>query len=904
MKFQLRAFRRPGASSVRPRRLTFVTLAAVALALVFWVAATAVDNGNGTVTITVQGQWNWQSHGSDCNFDRAAAGAAIIWSDPTETGYDVGGHFIGVKTQIAGAWAGIGAGTDPNPLDPMVHPADVGNLAVNPTLPGAAGQVFVDPTSNDPNDFATWKGGCGREPMTEKGSGILVSAASESGNTVTITTAAANNITEGDRSVQVFSMFNTGYNTPAADVDLNAAEDVHVIDSTHFTYTAAASGLPSCATTAACKGKVNQEPWGSWGYQADANTHAFSHTYRKKLVNGQSGLPTQVCVNFYDVHGGGDTAPKLQLVNNEKEITVDQNGDNSIETNDFDVTNGANCVSTAIPSISTTATSGTVGGAIHDTATLGALGAIAYQGTVTFRAYGPSPDASTCTTLAFTSDPIAVNGAGDYQSNDFHPVLPGTYNWVASYSGDPATLVLGADTTCGDANETSTVLGPPEIHVTKTADAASVNAGDPLGFTVTISNTGQSTATGVSLSDALPAGPTWSIDGGADQASFTITGSSPQQLELVGQPTTLAAGASKTVHITAQTSAQECSTYDNTASVTTTNDGSDDDTASITCNPADIHILKTADALTVNAGDPIGFTVAVSNTGAGTATGVTVNDPLPAGPTWSIQSQSNAGLCSILLGTLSCGPTTLLSGANFSVHITAQTSAQECSTYDNTATVTTTNDGSDQSSASITCNPASIAVTKVADDHSVSAGDTIGFTIVVSNPGPGVAKGVSASRSWSATPAPARPRAWSPPTRCRPTPAPPGRSTARTPRPARSRPACSPAPSATWPPTPTTRSTSAHPPARTRCPTRRSATASTSRPATTAATTPTTRSTSSAASTSRPATTAATTPTTRSTSSAPRSTSARPQMRPRSTRVIRLGSRSRSRTRAPGRRRV
>src|SRR6266496_3393816 len=501
MKFQLRAFRRPGASSVRPRRLTFVTLAAVALALVFWVAgafadagnpilgtikATAVDNGNGTVTITVQGQWNWQSHGSDCNFDRAAAGAAIIWSDPTETGYDVGGHFIGVKTQIAGAWAGIGAGTDPNPLDPMVHPADVGNLAVNPALPGAAGQVFVDPTSNDPNDFLQWKGGCGREPMTEKGSGILVSAASESGNTVTITTAAANNITEGDRSVQVFSMFNIGYNTPAADVDLNAAEDVHVIDSTHFTYTAAASGLPSCSTTATCKGKVNQEPWGSWGYQADANTHAFSHTYRKKLVNGQSGLPTQVCVNFYDVHGGGDAGTaSFQKVNGAKEITVDQNGDNSIETNDFDVTNGANCVSTAGPSISTTATSTTIGGSIHDTATLGAVDSIAYGGTVTFKAYGPSPDDKTCTTLAFTSNAIPVNGPGDYQSNDFTPSAPGIYNWVASYSGDPANLVLGADSTCGDANESSTVSKASPSLTTDAGGPFTVGANGTVGLTDT-----------------------------------------------------------------------------------------------------------------------------------------------------------------------------------------------------------------------------------------------------------------------------------------------------------------------------------------------------------------------------------------------------------------------------------
>src|SRR5262249_9098984 len=29
-----------------------------------------------------------------------------------------------------------------------------------------SGQAFVDPASNSPSDFATWKGGCGREPIT------------------------------------------------------------------------------------------------------------------------------------------------------------------------------------------------------------------------------------------------------------------------------------------------------------------------------------------------------------------------------------------------------------------------------------------------------------------------------------------------------------------------------------------------------------------------------------------------------------------------------------------------------------------------------------------------------------------------------------------------------------------
>ncbi len=52
---------------------------------------------------------------------------------------------------------------------------------------------------------------------------------------------------------------------------------------------------------------------------------------------------------------------------------------------------------------------------------------------------------------------------------------------------------------------------------------------------------------------------------------------------------------------------------------------------------------------------------------------------------------------------LSCGPADLAAGGSFTVHITATTSPAACSVYDNTASVTTTNDGSDSAEAKITC---------------------------------------------------------------------------------------------------------------------------------------------------------------------------------------------------------
>src|SRR5262249_22769267 len=106
-------------------------------------------------------------------------------------------------------------------------------------------------------------------------------------------------------------------------------------------------------------------------------------------------------------------------------------------------------VDPAQPAITTSATAtAAVGNPISDTATLtGAattpLGAPA-GGTITFSLYGPA-DPNCAGPAVFTTD-RAVSGDGTYPTAaqaaaSFTPNAPGTYQWVATYSGDaPNTL--------------------------------------------------------------------------------------------------------------------------------------------------------------------------------------------------------------------------------------------------------------------------------------------------------------------------------------------------------------------------------------------------------------------------------------------------------------------------------
>jgi uncharacterized repeat protein (TIGR01451 family) len=353
----------------------------------------------------------------------------------------------------------------------------------------------------------------------------------------------------------------------------------------------------------------------------------------------------------------------------------------------------------------------------------------------------------------------------------------GTFYFQATYSGDNNNT----GPVSSECTDEQLVISAADIQIVKTPDAAQVNAGEQIGFTLTVYNTGAGDATGVKLTDTLPvkAGLDWSIaaqgdgwDGtcSIDTETGVLSCGGADGVTVPGDTTQ--AESTFTVHITSPTTAATggvcpagSGVINNTGDVSTSNDGSGESTASTCVAAPAIHIVKTADAAQVNVGSPIGFTLTVYNAGSGDAHGVTLSDTLPtnAGLSWSIASQGAGwnGSCAIAAGKLTCGGAngvtvpkgTTQAASTFTVHITSPTTGAtggDCpntGVVNNTGTVTTSNDGTDQSTASV-CVQAMVdlAITKAGSPATQDLGQgNITWTIVVTNNGPSADTGVKVS---------------------------------------------------------------------------------------------------------------------------------------------------------------
>jgi len=165
-----------------------------------------------------------------------------------------------------------------------------------------------------------------------------------------------------------------------------------------------------------------------------------------------------------------------------------------------------------------------------------------------------------------------------------------------------------------------------DVQVQKTVDNATPPLGGDVTFQIRVHNAGPSDATGVVVGDVLPAGLAYVSSiasvGSYDAATGRWT---------IGN---LANGATVTLDLVVSVTTTD--PVVNTASVVDSDQFDPDpsnnqDGVAVNGEAADIQVVKTADNANVTLGDPVTYTITVTNNGPDATTGVGVTDPLPAG---------------------------------------------------------------------------------------------------------------------------------------------------------------------------------------------------------------------------------------------------------------------------------
>lgn len=296
-----------------------------------------------------------------------------------------------------------------------------------------------------------------------------------------------------------------------------------------------------------------------------------------------------------------------------------------------------------------------------------------------------------------------------------------------------------------------------DVSLSKTASSASVPVGDLVTYTLTASNAGPSPATGVTISDPVPAGLAFErASDGCTDVLGTVT------CAIGGLPS----GGRASVIVRARVlNSAAGSSVANLATVS--GDQPDPDlannqaTATTRVPPSvNLRMTKTASTTAPPAGSNVTFTISVSNDGPSPATGVTLSDPLPSGLTY-VSSAAAQGSCRASGNLVTCALGSLAAGGSTLVTITARAgTGTAATTITNTATVSATehNASPGLSTARAAVNPvaattapaAKLKITKTVDHKRAAFGAKLKYTITVTNSGPATAKTPTVTDTFSA----------------------------------------------------------------------------------------------------------------------------------------------------------
>jgi uncharacterized repeat protein (TIGR01451 family) len=292
--------------------------------------------------------------------------------------------------------------------------------------------------------------------------------------------------------------------------------------------------------------------------------------------------------------------------------------------------------------------------------------------------------------------------------------------------------------------KTADFTNPADLSLTKEVDEPNPTLNQNVTFTITVTNGGPGAANNVLVTDVLPVGLTHVSDSASQGSYDEMTG-----IWTVGS---IDAGAGATLQIVA--AATSAISQNNGAEVTDVDEfdpdstpnnntaGEDDqDSANVNAVLVDLSIDKIVNNSTPGDNEVVTFTITVSNDSDDEATGVVVNDDLPAGlefvsSTAGNDYDSNTGEWTV--GTVP---------ANDEVSMQIQARVTTSNPKTNTAEIIAADQADasqedDQESVSLTPTIADISVTKIADNLTPDRDDVITFMIEAANDGPDAATNI------------------------------------------------------------------------------------------------------------------------------------------------------------------
>jgi uncharacterized repeat protein (TIGR01451 family) len=378
-----------------------------------------------------------------------------------------------------------------------------------------------------------------------------------------------------------------------------------------------------------------------------------------------------------------------------------------------------------------------------------------------------APAGWTCTTPT-------VGTAGTVTCNDTANLAAGTSADIVVVLNVPSTVAIGTITaissvsaTTSDPNSannsttvTTNVNVACDLAVTNSGTPSPVAAGNTITYTQVITNSGPSSCSTGTLSEATPNNSSFVsvavVNSGA--ATWSCPNTAPVACSSASVPPGSSATVTAIYQVTAGTVGGTIITDTVNVATTTRDTNAANNSATVTipvssAAQADLSVTNSASPNPVNAGSNITYTQTVFNAGQASAAAPVFTETLPAG-TSAVSLTGPAGWTCVL-ATRTCTDTAAMPAnttANFSFVVTVGAGVASGTTLSQTDSVssTTTDPNSGNNSATVNAlvaDTADLSITNTPSPVPVLANNTITYTQVVTNSGPSTATSVSVTET-------------------------------------------------------------------------------------------------------------------------------------------------------------